>query len=369
MVLKNIDINNFRNYTSLSLDLNPRLNIFVGENGMGKTNILEAIYFLAITKSHRNSVDKKMIKQDDFLSKIKGKVKYLNRLDQNLEINLSELEKKVKIDNNEIKKLSDYISNLNVVLFSPETIELLKGSPSVRRKFLNVEIAQINNKYLKQLNLYNKLLKTRNEYLKTISNSKFVDEVYFDIITERLIDCAVYIYQQRNSFINQINKYIELIYTQIAKNKNLRLKYLTSLANFDDEKIKEYLKTKFTISFKNEVEQKTTLFGPHRDDFIFVMNDKDLKSYGSQGQQRIALLSLKLAEVKIFREVTKENPILLLDDIFSELDKFKKKNILEYIDEDIQIILTTTDINKKNLHNATIFSVKEGQVLKYEEVK
>lgn len=369
MILKKLTLFNFRNYDNLNLNLNPKLNIFLGKNGMGKTNIIEAIYFLAITKSYRSTVDKKMIMENKTNTKIKGKVEYQNHLAKNLEIVLNEENKRALIDNNEVKTLSKYISNLNVILFSPETIELLRGYPAIRRKFMNIEMGQINAKYIKQLSVYNNLLKLRNEYLKNINNNKVVDEVYFDIITNKLIDNAIYIYQQRNEFIKKLNEYIPGIYKQIDKAKDVRLKYLIPFKDCNSETIKEYLKDKFLKNFKREVEQGKTIFGPHCDDFLFVFNGRDLKFYGSQGQQRMVLLTLKLAEVKIFKELTKENPILLLDDIFSELDKYKKKNILKYIDNDIQVFITATELRKKNNSPANIYTIDEGKVTKVEEVK
>lgn len=369
MIIKNVELINFRNYDTLNLEFNKNINIFIGKNGMGKTNILEAIYFLAITKSHRTSNDRKMILEGKKGTKVKGIIKKEGYLNKALEIMLSETKKEVKIDSDEIKKLSLYISNMNVILFSPEIIEILKGSPSERRKFLNIEIGQINSRYLREVNIYNNLLKIRNEYLKNINNKKVIDEAYFDIITDKLINSAIYIYKTRQEFIGRINMYIVGIYKNIATSGNLRLRYMVNFDNFESETIREYLKTKLYNNLKNEIEQGTTMYGPHRDDFLMVLNDKDLKSYGSQGQQRIALLALKLAEIRIFKDKTGTNPILLLDDIFSELDKYKKKNILDYIIDDIQVFITATDISKKSLHNANIYHVTNGKITKYEEVK
>lgn len=368
MILKKIELFNFRNYNYLKVILNPKINVFIGKNGMGKTNILESIYFLAITKSYRTNFDNRMIKEKETITKVKGVLLKENKLSSNLEMQIINDVKKAIIDKTEIKKLGDYISNLNVIIFSPESIELIKGSPNIRRRFLNIEITQIDKKYLKQLSNYNELLKIRNGYLKLIKDNKKIDKLYFDVITDKLIENAIYLYQKRNDYIKEINKYLEKIYLEIAEKGKLRIKYINNIDSYEDIKIKEYLNQKYKNSYKSEIEQGKTLYGPHRDDFLFVLDDKDIKNYGSQGQQRMAILSLKLSEIEIFKNITNEDPILLLDDIFSELDKFKKKKFIEYISKKTQTIITTTDINKKSLNNATIFTVKDEKISKIEEV-
>lgn len=369
MILRKIELINFRNYNCLKVELNPKLNVFIGKNGMGKTNILEAIYFLAITKSYRTNIDNKMINKFKNSTKVKGVLLKEKKLPINIDIQIVNGIKKVNIDNTEIKKLSEYISNINVIIFSPESIDLIKGSPSVRRKFLNIEIAQINQKYLQQLNIYNELLKIRNGYLKLIKENKKIDKVYFDIITNKLIESAIYIYQNRKEFVDDINNKINSIYYKISKSGKLRIKNINNIVKYDDKSIREYLLKKYKLSFKSEVEQGKTLYGPHRDDFLFVLNDNDIRSYGSQGQQRMAILSLKLTEIEIFKVRTQQDPIFLLDDIFSELDRIKKKNLIQYITNKTQTIITTTDINKRSLKNGKIFTVKDGEIIKTEEVK
>ena len=365
MILNQITLINFRNYSKISVDLCKKINILIGDNAQGKTNILESIYVLGITKSHRAVIDNNLIKENESFCKIKGNIETKN-LSRKLEFFLSGKEKKVFINKNQIKKLTDYISKFNIIIFTPDDLELVKGSPNVRRKFLNIEIGQIDNKYLNILNDYNKLLKTRNEYLKQLS-PKNINNKLVEVLNERIIDKAIYIYEKRFEFIDLINSKITDIYRDITTDDNLKIKYVNNLGieKFDKDYIKKVLIDKLNINLEREIILGQTLFGPHKDDFSFILNDNDVKSFGSQGQQRTCILSLKLSEIDIFIEKTKENPILLLDDIFSELDDTKKNNIIKYINNDIQTIITTTDLNqidKELLKDSFIYRIKNGNI-------
>jgi len=366
MVLDNISLVNFRNYSKLNINFSKSINILIGDNAQGKTNILEAIYVLAITKSHRAMIDSSIIKENEQFCKLKGKVN-INNLSRNLEFFLSNNEKKVSINNKQIKRLTDYISKFNIIIFTPDDLDLIKGSPGVRRKFLNVEIGQLDNNYLNILNDYNKLLKTRNEYLKRITNKKGLNEKYLEVLTDKLIEKAIYIYQKRFEFIGLLNERINLIYSDIMNRDNLSIKYSNNLniKEFDSDAIKEILQNKFKNNLSKEILLGTTLNGPHKDDIIFRLNENDIKTYGSQGQQRACILSVKLAEISIFKNKTNEMPLVLLDDIFSELDDTKKNNIIKYINKDMQVIITTTDLNQINeelLINSYIYKVQNGIV-------
>ena len=372
MLLNNITLVNFRNYEKVSIDFSNNINILIGDNAQGKTNILESIYVLAITKSHRSLNDINLIKNNKEFCKLKGKIR-VNGISRNLEFFLSNKEKRVSINNKQIRRLTDYISNFNIILFTPDDLELIKGSPSVRRKFLNIEIGQLDNHYLNILNDYNKLLKTRNEYLKINIKKNKLNINYLNALTDKIIEKALYIYQKRFEFINQLNKYVNNIYYDITKNGNLQLKYINNLSidNYDSEKIKKILYEKFNQNLEKEKILGVTLFGPHKDDIIFKLDDNDIKIYGSQGQQRSCILALKLSEISIFKEITKENPIVLLDDVFSELDDIKKNNLIKYFNDDIQIVITTTDlkeIKKELLNNSCIYKVENGTIEKLEEV-
>ena len=362
MYISNLKLSNFRNYKSLNINLDKNINIIIGNNGEGKTNLLESIYVLGITKSHRSFIDNNLIRNNCDKCKIKAK---LNKNDYkfNLEIELENKNKILKIDNEIINKNSDYISNMNIIIFYPEDLELIKGSPAARRRFLNLELSQLNRNYLIILNDYNKLLKMRNDYLK----NSYIDDNYLNILTDYLIDKAISIYKTRKKFIDKLNNIINDIYYDIAKLEKFNIKYKTSIEldnlNYDDLKIK--LKNKFNDVYNQEIKFKNTLIGPHRDDLEFYLNDSNLKLYGSQGQQRVAVLSLKIGEISLFKKYKDDTPILLLDDVFSELDQKKRNNLLKYINDNIQVIITTTDvknISKKILKDANVIKIKEGKI-------
>lgn len=342
------------------------MNIFVGDNAQGKTNILEAITFLALTKSHRLGVHPNVIMFDKKKAKIKGVVQR-DKIISKLEIDILENEKKLFVNQTEIRRVADYISNLNVIVFSPDDLEIIKGSPSVRRNLLNIQLSQISKKYLNIYNEYNKLLRTRNEYLKILFQNSLADSSYLDIITDKLIEKAVYIYKKRNEYINFVNSSINTYYQKINGECGIVIKYEPNIEfnSYDDEEIRKTLKHYYKKNYKKELNYGMTLVGPHRDDFSFYLEDKDLKFFGSQGQQKTAVLAYKLSEISIFEDILKTKPVLLLDDIFSELDLKKRNRLLKLIHTGIQSIITTTDlknINKKYLEDAYIYNVKNGKV-------
>ena len=368
MYLKNINITNFRNYDNLALSLEKGINIIYGKNGQGKTNLLESLYVLGLTKSHRSYIDTNLLKTEKSFIKISGNL-YDKSIKTKLELIFNDDAKKLKVDNNEIKKINDYISKMNIIIFYPDDLTLIKGSPSERRRFLNSEISQLYPDYLSILNDYNKLLKMRNDYLK---NSYF-DENYFAILTNYLIDKAAIIYQLRYKFINKLNENISNIYENLSNIKDFHITYKTSLKfkDYNRNLIKEKLKTSFEEIFSKEKKYKVTLIGPHRDDLDFLIKNDNIKNYGSQGQQRMAILAIKLSEIKIFYQYRGSNPILLLDDVFSELDRKKKNNLLKYINQDMQTIITTTDLNnisKKIRNESKLIEIENGSIKKITEV-
>ena len=370
MILKNISIRNFRNYSSLDLELNPKINIIYGNNGQGKTNILESIYVLALTKSHRSYIDHNLIKENEDNGIIKGTLK--KEISYNLEIRIDKTKKSVKIDNKKEPKLSNYIEKMNVIIFSSEDLDLIKGSPGERRKYINLELSQLSSNYYNVLNDYQKLLKIRNETLKKINSGEVVDSNYFDILTDYVIGKAVFIYQMRNKYVEKLNNICPSIFESISKLKGFNIKYSPSIEinNYDKETIRNVLESKYRENKEKEIAAKTTLYGPHRDDFEFCLDDRNLKDYGSQGQQKMAVLALKLSEIEVFKDYKKTSPIILLDDVFSDLDNIKKNNLLKHISGDMQVIITTTDldsIDKKILKKSKLIHIKDGQII--EEVK
>ena len=365
MTIRELKLKNFRNYDNLNINFGNNLNIIIGDNAQGKTNILEAIYFLSITKSNLTNNDRNCIKSGQLFTRIEGIIDSGNNGKNNLSIVVNANGKNISINKKEIKKHSDYIGNLKVVIFNPDNIRLIKDAPQNRRRFLNIEISQLSGKYIDLLNEYNIVLKQRNEYLKVVKKGK-INSVYFDILTDKLIDIAVSIYKYRVSFISNINKYISDIFKNIAGYENLLIEYNPSISfsNFDD--IKNCMRKKLNESYQKELFNGTTLYGPHRDDFSFKLNESDLLIYGSQGQQKLAILALKLAEINVFYDECGEYPIVLLDDLFSELDIDKRNKVINYLNKDIQTIISTTDLNDINsslIDGACIFKIANGFIV------
>lgn len=366
MVIKSLNLLNFRNYSQLNLDFNSKMNIIIGKNAAGKTNILESVCVLALTKTYKNGVEPNLISFGKEKCRLRAKVKH-DKVLKNLEVSIEKENKVLKINKTKIKKIGEYISNLNVIIFTPDDLDIIKGSPSIRRNLLNIELSQISIKYLNTYNEYNKLLKMRNEYLKLLLTSSIADSSYLDVITEKLIEKAIIIYLERRKYIDFINQYIDTIYSKITSESGIYIQYETNIEfeDFNRDTIRKKMKFIFKKNYKKELNYGMTLFGPHRDDFIFSFNNKDLKYFGSQGQQKISILSFKLAEIEIFKKYNNTSPVLLLDDIFSELDIAKRNRLLEYVNHDIQSIITTTDIKnirKKYLIDASIYEIKNGKI-------
>ena len=363
MYLKNIKLTDFRNYESLSIDLSKKINILHGDNAQGKTNFLESIYFLALTKSHRSLSDELLLNNNKENFMVKGDL-VLNSGTKKFKIVYKNNDgKQLFIDGEKITKSTDYISNINVIIFYPEDLDIIKGSPGVRRKYFDTQLGQLDKNYAKTLLEYNKILRTRNECLKQES----VNHQYIEAIDKYLIDRASVIYIMRNKFVKKINNHIYKIYNNITGDLNLNLIYESNISNdLTKEEIKNQLTIKLKNNYKFDLKNKKTNIGPHLDDFKFILNDNNLKEYGSQGQQRAAILSLKLSEIEIFYQYKNEKPILLLDDVFSELDEIKKKNLLSYINKDLQTIITTTEIetlDKELIKNSNLIKINSGKII------
>ena len=366
MYLEKLNLYFFRNYEEAEITLKKGINILIGNNAQGKTNLLESIYFLGMTKSHRSFIDESLINSNSNYTKIVGTIRG-ECLKTKLEIQLENKKKILKIDNNEIKNLQNYLSHLRIIIFFPEDLNLIKDGPEVRRKYINTQISQLYKEYLKVLNDYNKLLKTRNEYIVKMKYKENYNKNYYEILNEYFINKAILIYIMRNKYILKVNEYIEGIFFDITGINGLSVKYTLNIKtdDFDRDSINNSLKKMLSKNLNEEISYGKTIYGPHRDDIEFILNGKNLKLYGSQGQQRAAILALKLSEIKIFQKATKENPILLLDDVFSELDEIKKNNLIKYINSDTQVIITTTDlanINQKLIKKSKIFYIKNGTV-------
>lgn len=367
MILRKIKLINFRNYKSFNINFQKNINIIIGDNAQGKTNILESIYTLALTKSYRTTNDSNLIRLDQEKFIITGEIKD-EKIFKKLSLELYKGNKVAKINDNVINKISDYVGNLYVILSSPDDLQMIKGSPSERRNFLNIEISQLSSNYIKKYNEFNKILKMRNDYLKLLFTNSLCDYNYLDILTNNLIEREIDIYIERYNFINKINDNITDIYKNITGIKDLKILYETNVEfnNYEPEYMKKTLLEKYRKNQQREISMGMTLYGPHRDDFTFLIDSNDIKIFGSQGQQKLAFIALKFAEIPIFEEKTGTKPIILLDDIFSELDKTKKNKLIQYIDNDYQVIITsndTKDISKKILNGASIFKIQDGKII------
>ena len=372
MVIKTLNIQNFRNYTSLHLELDDKINIIYGENGQGKTNLLESIYLLGFTTSHRSFTSDNLIKSGEEKAIIKGKL--IKEIPYELEIDLTRTKKMVKIDDKVVSKQADYIEKMNVIIFSSEDLDLIKGSPGERRKYFNLELSQLSINYYSALSDFNKLLKIRNEYLKELNLNMNIDLNYFHILTDYLVNKSIFIYQMRNKFVEKLNKICPPIFEEIAGIKGFNVKYIPSveLESFDKENIKKALEDAYNNHLEKEIRLKSTLYGPHRDDFTFNIENNNLREFGSQGQQKMAVIALKLSEIEVFKDFKQTSPIILLDDVFSDLDNKKKNNLLKYIKGDMQVIITTTDldsIDKSLLTKAKLIHIANGQILEKEVEK
>ena len=347
MWIKRIKIKNFK--------LEKNINIFYGENAQGKTNIIEAIFLCGLGKSFRAKKDFEMIKLNEENAVVEIE---FEKTDRNGKIKI-QLENKKKIYLNEIKikKLSELLGNLNIVIFTPDDINILKGEPQNRRRFLDIMISQLRPNYIHILNLYLKTMEQRNKYLKQIREEQKQEEL-LEIWDEKLADYAIKIYEYRKEFINKIIKKIEKIHNAITnKKEKIELKYITECD--DKEKYLKLLKERRKL----DIIKGFTTKGIHRDDFMIYINDKEINIYGSQGQNRTAMLTLKLAELQVIYDDVGEYPILLLDDFMSELDKTRRKNFLENI-RDTQVIITGTEkLDIENL-NYLEYNVSNGQVIK-----
>lgn len=359
MEIVNLKLTNFRNYEKLEITFNDHLNLICGNNGMGKTNLVEAISVLALTRSFRAVVDKNLILKSKNVLKIEGNIK--SHYTNNYKVIINNDGKKVKIDNTKVLKISDYISKINVVIFSPDDLKIIKDTPSIRRKSINIAISQVNISYLQNLNNYNKILKQRNAYLKTMAVNANTSNEYLDILTSKLIDYGLLIYQERKKYYELMNSLITDNYYKITGCEGLKINYLSDY----QEKKAEELKKMYKSTLKKDLILGKTSLGIHHDDLEFYLDDMNLKIYGSEGQQKNAIIALKLSEIEIIKQIKKDYPILILDDLFSELDNEKINNIIKILNKEIQTFITTTNIEKVDkelIHNCKVIRINNGEV-------
>ncbi len=367
MYIKSLELKNFRNYNNLNIELNKGLNIFVGENAQGKTNIVESIYYLSSMKSHRTQRDKDLIKWGKSRAYIRAEVvKSFSEI--LIEFLLSIEEKRaIKINGVKKNKASEVLGEVNAVIFSPEDLKLVKEGPLQRRRFIDNELNQIRPKYHYVLSQYNNCLMQRNTLLKTAkySNSaKYTIEVF----SEQLAEYGSFITEVRQEFIKKLGLIAKLMHRKITDGREeLEIVYQHSFNEYKDRNdIKNKLLKYYTENVSEDISRGITMKGPHRDDMLININGMDARIYGSQGQQRTAALSLKLSELEIIKSEVGEYPLLLLDDVLSELDSKRQSFLLNSLKE-IQTIVTCTslnDLNSYHFENREVFYVKEGMAEK-----
>jgi DNA replication and repair protein RecF len=363
MIIKSLELADFRNYDNLKIDFSSGTNILYGDNAQGKTNILEAIYVSATTKSHKGSKDKEIIgfgKEEAHIRTIIEKDGAEYRVDMHLRGNRS---KGIAIDGQKIKRASDLIGMLNVVFFSPEDLSIIKNGPSERRRFMDMELCQLDQIYLNSLSKYNKLVVERNKVLKDLFEHP-ENSVLLDVQDKQLCEYGSIIIKAREKFITELNEIIRPIHEKLTGGKELlSVYYEPNVEQADFEK-------KLSSSRKKDIYAKQTTVGPHKDDFSFIVKKSeeddgiDIRKYGSQGQQRTASLSLKLSEIEIVKKSKKENPVLLLDDVLSELDSNRQNYLLNTIGN-IQTIITCTGLDEfvnNRFEIDKLFRVTDGTV-------
>ncbi len=356
MYIRSIELKNFRNYKNLNIEFGNKINLLTGENAQGKTNLIEAIYMLGFARSFRTSRDTEVISFDEKAANIIAETES-DDIRNRISIEIREEGKFVRVNGKNIKKTKDLLDKVYTVIFSPEDLKLVKDVPDKRRRFIDRELSKIRPSYFDNINRYNKVLKQRNAYLKE-------DEIRSDILDIWNNEIAVYgkkVIEKRREFIELLEKTSSEIHRSISGEKEILT--LDYEANISDEK--DYENVMYE-SNDRDIEARTTTRGPHRDDIKISVNGIDLRRFGSQGQQRTAALSLKLAEVILIKKVIGENAILLLDDVLSELDISRQEYLINTL-EDIQMFITAADISEEVLDrigNKNVYKVVDGTVIR-----
>lgn len=358
MIIENLELQNFRNYDYLNVSFDKGVNIFYGDNAQGKTNILEALYISGTSKSHKNAKDKEVIKfncEEAHIKTIVSKDNIKNKIDIHLKSHKS---KGIAINDAPIKKVTELFGVLNLIFFSPEDLNIIKNGPSERRKFIDMELCQLDKVYLYNLTKYNQTLNQRNKLLKQIIDDPSLKST-LDVWDDQLINYGLEIIKRRRKFIADLNQVIFLIHKKLSGNKEeLTLLYepFVNENNYIDE-----LKKKRNVDLR----MLNTSVGPHKDDIAFLIKNIDIRKFGSQGQQRTAALSLKLSEIELVKSIINDKPVLLLDDVLSELDKNRQNQLLDSLDQ-TQTIVTCTGLDefiKERIKINKTFNVINGRIL------
>lgn len=361
MLINSLRLYNFRNIKELKITFDRPLTILYGDNGQGKTNIVESIYLLSNATSFRTAHFKEMIANEKDEAIIEGEVTYKQRSNK-FKLDLKKTGKTAYINDSVVTKFSEYIGKINAVCFSPEDVTLFKDSPSVRRQFLDKELSSLFPIYIKQLITFKSLLDERNALLK-----QNIDYTLVDVIDDKLIEASYDIYKRRKWLLDKIIEFATKIYKYLTnESQEIRIVYNTFLNEIDSQTYFKKAKQIYQNNLAKDKEKMYTIVGIHKDDFKVYLNDLEIDMYASQGQQRLVSLSMKLAVAEIISKANKEEPIIILDDAFSELDAYKKKKLFNYVASKKQVFITCTNylnITNNNNQNATLLHVKEGDIL------
>ncbi len=385
MLVERAYLKNYRNLKAVLLDFNSDINIILGANGQGKTNLLEALYYLSTGKSHRTSRDTELINKDDEVDEfvVQARIKKKEELVEKLAVAVSAREKIYRVNDDRVERMADFLGRLNAVIFSPEDLKLVKGSPSQRRDFLDTEVSQVSPSYYEKLKRYEKILRQRNNLLKDIRAGRRKKGEMLAVFTEELTRTGSKIIAKRLEVVEKLKILARLQQRKLTENQeNLKIEYELSFAesrstsggshssgssrssaNSNPKKAKDLsrfiadfegteedrkalervFRQELNSNLETEIERGYTLAGPHRDDLCLTLNDFDVRKYGSQGQQRTVALALKLSELEFMKSEQGEYPVLLLDDVFSELDRLRRQAVVDLIGSRIQTFITTTD--------------------------
>lgn len=363
MILHNIRLHNFRNYRNLETIFCDGIHILIGKNAQGKTNLLESILYISTTRSHRTNEDKDLIREGETAFFIKASIKKENKT-EDMQITVNEKGKNLFIYQNSVNKVSDFIGEFNAVMFCPDDMTLFNASPRVRRRFIDMELSKVSKKYMATLFVASRLLKERNAYLKQMH----VDKAYLEVLTSQLINAQVVIMKQRHFFLKQLLKKCEYFYQQLSKDDTLITVSYDSCVPFDEdeENLRLSLQQRYDKTLERDLYLKQTTTGIHKEDFVFEINGKEVATYASQGQKRSILLALKIGIIYMIEEIIHEYPVLLLDDVFSELDEFRRHELLTFLPKDVQIFISTTDVIKleeiQKYRRVTIWKVENGKI-------
>ncbi|MEI7667910.1 MAG: DNA replication/repair protein RecF [Erysipelotrichaceae bacterium] len=364
MIIQNIQLKDFRNFTNTQINFSDTITILIGDNAQGKTNLLEAVYFLSTGRSHRISEDKMCIKHGCESASIKGRIKNTHAFD--LKVILHPLGKSLFYQNQLQRKSSEFIGKMNALMFSPSDMEVFAGSPKNRRRLIDLELGKINPIYMDLLSTYHKLLKDRNTYLK----EKAIDDAYMEVLTQQMVEIQCELIRYKTAFINLINDKISGLFQKLElSQQKISIRYFGPVPYSDE--MHAQLSEKYNQNLSRDKILKTTNVGIHRDEIGFLMDDSKVEFVASQGQMRMIVIALKCALVEVIEELTDEKPILLLDDVFSELDKHHRKALYSVLHQNTQTIISTTDLSYVEdwlNEDLKIWTIDKGEVIQRSRV-